>query len=452
MFPSRAAEGGGVTLGEQARWWGLALLGALLFLYAFSGAITPFVAGMAIAYFLDPLADRLVRLGLSRALATTVISLLALAAAVSVVVILAPILIDQLDAAIRAAPEYLRAFQHFVEVRGAELAPQAFAEGGVLANAFREFEAQVRDFILKVLETAYTSGLALIDYVLLLVVTPVVAFYLLLDWDRMVDEIDHWLPRTHAPTIRRVAGDIDRVLAGFVRGQLTVCLILGAFYAVALALLGLNFGLVVGLFAGLISFIPFVGSLLGGAISVGIAAFQFWDQPIWIAAVLAVFLLGQAVEGNVLTPLLVGGSVGLHPVWLMFALSAFGAAMGFTGLLIAVPAAASIGVLVRFGLEQYRAGRLYQGGQPLLPDDPDHERDHERDPGRDLGRDPGRRAAPPRGPRRPQDGWSPAPGEPDPERSPTHQGAGPPRQGARLIRPEDPEFDLEPDAERRRAP
>jgi predicted PurR-regulated permease PerM len=130
--------------------------------------------------------------------------------------------------------------------------------------------------------------------------------------------------------------------------------------------------------AGLVSFIPFVGSLLGGALSIGIAAVQFWEDPVWIIAVAAVFLAGQAVEGNYLTPKLVGSSVGLHPVWLMFALSAFGAAMGFVGLLIAVPLAAVIGVLVRFGLDLYKQGRLYSGGEPILPDDPDHERDHER--------------------------------------------------------------------------
>ncbi|WP_333832202.1 AI-2E family transporter [Rubrimonas sp.] len=367
-----------MTLGEQARWWGLALLALIVFLWAFSSAITPFLAGMAIAYFLDPLADRLERLGLSRVAATAVISALAGAAAVSAMVVLVPLLLDQINQFVRAAPGYVATAQDFIERMGAQHAPDAFGEGGVLAKAFDQFEQRLQEFSVALLERAWTGGLALIDFIALAVITPVVAFYLLLDWDRMIDEIDHWLPRRHAPVIRRIASDIDRVLAGFVRGQFTVCLILGAFYATALAILGLNFGLVVGLFAGLISFIPFVGSLLGGAISIGLAVLQFWNEPVWILAVAAVFLVGQAVEGNYLTPKLVGSSVGLHPVWLMFALSAFGAAMGFTGLLIAVPAAAAIGVFVRFGLEQYKAGRLYTGGEQLLPDDPDHERDAER--------------------------------------------------------------------------
>lgn len=386
-----------MTLGEQARWWAVAALGLLLFLYAFSSAVTPFLAGMAIAYFLDPLADRLEARGLSRLAATVVITGLAVTVATLAALLLVPLLIDQIGQVVRAAPQYIAALQGFVERQGATWAPEAFGEGGVLDNAFGQFETQLRDWSLKLLESAWTGGLALVDAIALAVITPVVAFYMLLDWDRMVDEIDHWLPRRHAPAVRQIAADVDGVLAGFVRGQLTVCMILGTFYAIALVALGLSFGLVVGLFAGLISFVPFIGSIIGGALSIGIAVFQFWDDPIWIGAVAAVFLAGQAVEGNYLTPKLVGGSVGLHPVWLMFALSAFGSVMGFVGLLIAVPLAAVLGVLARFALEQYRLGRLYSGGEPMLPDDPDHERDHERALGRAqdrAGRQARQRTAP----------------------------------------------------------
>lgn len=371
-----------MTLGEQARWWGLAALALLLFVYAFSGALTPFLAGMALAYFLDPLADRLEARGLSRLASTAIITGLAISAAALAALLLVPLLLDQLNQVVRATPDYIASLQDFVEKRGAAYAPEAFGQGGVLDTAFSQFEGQLRDWSLKLLQSAWTGGVALIDTVALLIITPVVAFYMLLDWDRMVSEIDHWLPRRHAPSIRRIARDVDGVLAGFVRGQLSVCLILGTFYAVALLAIGLNFGLVVGLFAGLISFIPFVGSLVGGALSIGIALAQFWGDWVAIAGVAAVFLAGQAVEGNYLTPKLVGGSVGLHPVWLMFALSAFGSAMGFVGLLIAVPTAAAIGVLIRFGLELYKDGRLYQGGEPMLPVDPDHKSDAARAAGK----------------------------------------------------------------------
>ncbi|MEM8633329.1 MAG: AI-2E family transporter, partial [Pseudomonadota bacterium] len=156
--------------------------------------------------------------------------------------------------------------------------------------------------------------------------------------------------------------------AGFVRGQGTVCLILGIYYAVALMLVGLNFGLIVGFIAGALTFIPYVGALVGGALAIGLALFQFWGDWLWIVVIWAIFQSGQLVEGNVLTPKLVGSSVGLHPVWLIFALSAFGALFGFVGLLVAVPVAAMIGVLIRFGITQYKDSRLYKG---LAEKDPD---------------------------------------------------------------------------------
>jgi predicted PurR-regulated permease PerM len=192
--------------------------------------------------------------------------------------------------------------------------------------------------------------MALLDIAALFVVTPVVAFYLLLDWDNMVEKVDGWIPRDHVDTVRELAKQVDATIAGFVRGQGSVCIILGLIYAVGLSLVGLNFGLLIGLFAGLISFIPYVGSMVGLVLAVVVAIVQFWPDFIMIGAVIAVFALGQFFEGNILQPRLVGKSVGLHPVWLMFALFAFGALFGFVGMLIAVPAAASVGVLVRFAI------------------------------------------------------------------------------------------------------
>lgn len=358
-----------MTVGEQARWWGIGFIVFVVFMWVFSGVITPFIAGAALAYFLDPLADRLEARGLSRALSTTIIGLVMLAIGVVALIIIVPLLLDQAKQIVETAPVYAAALRDWISTVGAERAPNLFAEGSVVMQNLGALQEQVRDWSLSLVKSAWSSGLALIDYALLLVVTPVVAFYLLLDWDNMVAEIDGWLPRQHKSEIRRIAREIDRVLAGFVRGQISVCLILGTFYAAALLIIGLNFGLLVGLFAGLISFIPFVGSILGGALSIGIATFQFWDQPEMIGAVVITFVIGQAVEGNYLTPKLVGGSVGLHPVWLMFALSAFGALMGFTGLLIAVPTAAAIGVFSRYALEQYKSGRLYRGVGDHAEDD-----------------------------------------------------------------------------------
>jgi predicted PurR-regulated permease PerM len=194
---------------------------------------------------------------------------------------------------------------------------------------------------------------------------------MLLDWDAMIAKVDSWLPRDHAPTVRRLAAEIDKVMAGFVRGQVSVCVILGTFYSIALMLAGLQFGLIVGAIAGAITFIPYVGSLVGGTLAIGLALFQFWGDWVQIGIVAAIFALGQFFEGNILSPKLVGGSVGLHPVWLLFALSAFGSIFGFVGMLVAVPVAAMLGVLTRFGIERYRQSLLYRGveAQPLLRED-----------------------------------------------------------------------------------
>jgi predicted PurR-regulated permease PerM len=210
--------------------------------------------------------------------------------------------------------------------------------------------------------------MALLNLVSLLVVTPIVAFYLLLDWDRIVAKVDGWLPRDHVETVRRLAREIDTSLAGFIRGQGTVCLLLGSFYAVALSLAGLRFGLAIGLLAGALTFIPYAGAVIGGVLAIGVAVVQFWPAFGSIALVAATFVAGQFVEGNILSPKLVGQSVGLHPVWLMFALFAFGYIFGFVGLLLAVPLAAVAGVLVRFALGQYLASPLYVGRPASHPD------------------------------------------------------------------------------------
>ena len=183
----------------------------------------------------------------------------------------------------------------------------------------------------------WSGGLALVNLVSLLLVTPVVAFYLLNDWDHMVARVDSWLPRAHAETIRKLAREIDEAMAGFIRGQGTVCLLLGAFYAISLSLAGLSFGMLIGLVTGMLSFIPFVGAIIGGVAAIGMAVVQFWPDWVQIAIIAGIFVLGQFIEGNFLSPKLVGDSVGLHPVWLMFALFAFGYLFGFVGLLMAVP-------------------------------------------------------------------------------------------------------------------
>ena len=346
---------------DQIRYWGIAAVVFLLLLWLLGNVLLPFIVGGAIAYFLDPLADRLERMGLSRAAATTVISLVALILVILLVLAVIPTLVNQLTALVNAAPDIARRLQAFLLERFPDLADSTSTIRQTLAEIGAAIQARGGQLVQGLL----SGALGVISVVVFIVVVPVVAFYLLLDWDEMIARIDAMLPRDHAPTIRRLARDIDAVLAGFVRGQVSVCLALGTFYAVALMLAGLQFGLVVGAIAGAITFIPYVGSIIGGTLAVGLALFQFWGDWVQIGIIAAIFAAGQFIEGNILTPKLVGKSVGLHPVWLLFALSAFGSVFGFVGMLIAVPVAAALGVLTRFGLEQYQASLLYRGREAL---------------------------------------------------------------------------------------
>lgn len=345
---------------NQLLFWGIGLVLLALLIWLLAGTLLPFLAGAAIAYFLDPLADRLERLGLSRLWATIIITIAAVLTLVLLLLLALPALITQSQALIEAVPGYLADFQQAL----GRAFPDLVNENSNLRRSLGSAEAALREGGLTVLNSVLVSSLAFFDALIILVVTPVVAFYLLLDWDNLVTRIDALLPRQHLATIRRLARDIDLVLAGFVRGQFTVCLILGSFYALALMLIGLPFGLLVGIISGLISFIPYVGAIIGGILAIGIALFTFWETPLWIAATIGIFAFGQFVEGNILSPNLIGKSVGLHPVWLILALSVFGAMFGFAGLLIAVPASAALGVLGRFAVERYLASPYYRGRLP----------------------------------------------------------------------------------------
>ena len=344
---------------QQLIYWGIAAAVFLGVLFYLGNVLLPFIVGGAVAYFLDPVADRLETMGFSRLWATIVICLIALLIVVLVALIVIPLLVTQATGLVAQAPEIINSIETYLATRFPEVFP---------SDALSSLGQRVQDRGDELLSTLLSSALSVINVLVFLVVAPVVAFYLLKDWDRMVAEIDTLLPRDHAPVIRDLARQIDQTLASFVRGQGTVCLILGTFYAIALMLMGLNFGVLVGFVAGLLTFIPYLGALIGGALAVGLALFQFWGDWLWIVAIYAVFQAGQFVEGNILTPNLVGSSVGLHPVWLIFALSAFGSVFGFVGMLVAVPVAAMIGVLIRYAIARYREGLLYRGVAGLNPD------------------------------------------------------------------------------------
>lgn len=351
-----------MTQGQQVRFWLIGLVLVCLAVWLLRGVLAPFVTGMAVAYLLDPLADRLERLGTPRWLAATVLLACFFIVAVAVIVILVPVIQGQVIAFIEAWPNYLERIDRLVAPIYERLRTQvAVRSPEEIRAAIGQYAGDALSWIGTILGVIWRSGLALIDLISLAVITPVVAFYMLRDWDRMVATLDHYLPRRSAGTIRELAREVDRTLANFVRGQGTVCLVLGLVYAGALTAVGLNFAILVGLGAGLISFIPYVGTITGFVVSTGIALVQF-EERVWVAVVIGIFVFGQILEGYVLTPRLVGTSVGLHPVWVMFALLAGGSLFGFTGVMLAVPVAAVIGVLVRFGLRRYRESPLFHGG------------------------------------------------------------------------------------------
>jgi predicted PurR-regulated permease PerM len=354
---------------RQIRFWVAGLIASLLLLYLLRAVLLPFVAGMGVAYFLDPVCDRLERLGCSRVWATTIVSACFIVVLALAILLILPTLQTQIVSFVEHLPEYfdrlLNRFLPELQRLGARLGIASLAD---LRNQASGQIGAIVGWVVGVVAGLVTSGVALANLLSLLFITPVVAFYLLRDWDQLKAEVDSLLPQRHAATIRAQLAEVDRTLAGFARGQATVCLVLAAFYGTGLSVIGVEFGLVVGLGIGLIAFIPYVGSITGFVVSVGIALAQF-DTWLPVGLVVLLFACGQFLEGYVLTPRLVGDRVGLHPVWVIFALFAGGALFGFVGLLLAVPAAAVIGVLVRFAAQRYRASSYYRD-DPACPSSP----------------------------------------------------------------------------------
>jgi predicted PurR-regulated permease PerM len=352
-----------------ARWrfWVAAAVVFVLILWLLNDILLPFVVGIAVAYFLDPVVVRLQRVGLSRTWATTAVTILAVLLAVGVAMAILPPLFGQLQSLIVKAPQYIvqaaTRVQPLIEPLRDKLGLPSLSLQDLQADA-TQWAGQMLAIAGSVAGGLARRGVALINLLALVFLTPVVTFYLLRDWEKVIAALDGALPLDNAPTIRKLARESNAAIAGYVRGQALVCISLGTIYAVGLSLVGLQFGLIIGLIAGAISFIPFVGTFVGAVMALGMALAQFPPDWMSVIKVAAVFLFGQMMEGNVLSPKLVGDRVGLHPVWIMFALLAGGSLFGFVGILIAVPTAAVIGVVVRHLLGRYRESGIYRGGTP----------------------------------------------------------------------------------------
>lgn len=353
-----------VFWGRQLKFWLVVAILAGLILWAFRPVLLPFILGAVVAYLLNPIVGRLQnirigRIGMSRLMAGLVILLGFLAVVIGSLAVIVPIASAEFLALVENMPGYaaglwaaIEPYRQYLQDR---VSDQEIAQA---KTALEGASGRILELSRNFLSGLIGSGQALIGLLSIMVLTPLVSFYMLLEWPRITRWVDTHIPSHHAADIRQILGEIDQKIAGFIRGQVMVAILLAVIYAVAMKIAGLHFGLAVGLMAGLLSIIPLVGSLSGFLAGTIIAYFQSYD-PSYVALIAGIFIAGQILEGYILTPKLVGDQVGLHPLWMMFALMAGGALLGFAGLLVAVPVAASLGVLLSFTLARYKDSEYY---------------------------------------------------------------------------------------------
>jgi predicted PurR-regulated permease PerM len=348
-----------VSATRQALFWLLALAVLFLLLHLLSGMLLPFVAGFAIAYMLAPFVALLTRWKVPRSLASLLALLLFLFMLVAIIVLIVPVIELQTAQLVRSAPaaaDYVRTeAQHLLELAQKQLPPEDIQKAQDMIGGWT---GAALGWLAGLVESVLTSGLAIANLLALLLITPLVAFFLLRDWQAIVARFDNLLPRQYALTIREQLRLVDATISGYLHGQALVSLIVGVYYAVTLSIVGLNFAIILGIIVGILSFIPYVGEATGVLLAIGLGAMQFdsWSRIIIIAAI---FLVGHLGAADFLQPKLIGSRVHLHQLWVIFALLAFGELFGFLGILLALPAAAVTGVLVRFALSRYLASPLY---------------------------------------------------------------------------------------------
>lgn len=349
---------------QQLRFWLIGLGVFVVALYLLRGMLLPFVLGMAAAYLLDPAADRFVRWGMQRVWATALLSTLFFILMLLVGVVLLPLIYGQVTAFVEHLPDYIHELRDSLVPALQEFADRfTLGDEGALSvrQALTDLAQKGVGTVAAAVGGLWGRSLALFNLLSLLLITPVVTFYLLRDWHRLVDVVDGMLPRQHADVLRQQARRVDDVLAGFVRGQVLVSLCMSVFYGTALSLVGLEFGLVIGLGTGILQFVPFLGIMAGSVTAFAMGLLQWGLSPIHLGSLALVFIIGQTFENGFLAPRLLSGRVGLHPLWVIFSVLAGASLFGFVGILIAVPVSASTGVLVRYLLERYRASHLYLG-------------------------------------------------------------------------------------------
>ena len=342
---------------KQTIFWIVITCILFLAIYTLSSVLMPFVAGMILAYLLDPLVDRVEKIGIRRSLSTFFVLTIFFVCSAGSSLLLLPVILNQLSNLTSFLPTLISNLEPFMrQVR-------SLVDNAIKADNSNQLSLPVADILNWAggfLTEIISSSLAFANLLSLIIITPIVAFYLLRDWDLIINKVKSWMPITQKVRIVEQVVKVDRSLSALVRGQGTVCLILALYYSVSLTAVGLQFGILIGIFAGIVSFIPFVGAILGAIFSIGFSIIQFETYtPIFFVA--GIFLVGQVLEGNFLTPKLIGEAVGLHPVWVIFALLTGATLFGFLGVLLALPIAVVVAVLIRFSLRSYLESEIYSG-------------------------------------------------------------------------------------------
>ena len=338
-------------------WMLIALITVIAIVWFFSTVLTPFICSLILAYLLTPLVSRFEIFGLSRAVGGIIILLLAIGVIIGFSLLVFPIFLIQIQSLITSLPE----IYDYLQLIFKTLLHPLLGENFSINSEFFRMNEIFTNHGLKFVSDLVSSFFAFFDFLILLFTVPLITFYLLIDWNRMMENMTKYLPNNFSLEIRDIFLQIDHVLSGFVRGQILICITLGTFYSLALSVCGLSYGLLIGVFSGLISFIPFLGSALGATIAIFVAIYQFWDNPSLIFLVTFIFIIGQLLESNLLTPKLIGDAVRLHPISIMLSVSIGGAIAGINGILVAVPVAGTLGVLLRVLFQQYLESSFYQG-------------------------------------------------------------------------------------------
>ncbi len=345
-----------MALRDKIIFWILALIAFTIFLGSISSILSPFIAAIIIAYFLDPIVDKFEAKNLSRSFSSLLIVSIFMITIITVSFLIIPLFYQELIKFISAIPSYSSTFLNniypkiveFLQENGYEVDPD-FAQ-----YLSEENLSKLLGLSNNVAQNLVKSSMSIINILSLVFITPILAFYLLKDWNILVDNVDEFLPAKYDGKLRKIFSRIDTVLSGYIRGQFNVCLILGVFYGCGLAIIGLNFGFLIGFFTGIMSFVPYVGMLIGVLVAATIGLFQWGFDAVSLAQLAIIFIIGQIIESNFLTPKLVGKKIGLHPVWVIFAIFAFGVLFGFIGILLAVPMAAILGVIAKSISQEYK--------------------------------------------------------------------------------------------------